>query len=146
MAEPMVAYSPTRWVDHEPDIQQGTPLNAENFNHLEGGTHQANIRTAILEQEVLQHQRIVSDMELEIGTVELKNTQQWPFNNSEVIVVFQKEKKTLNYRVHAEIKSANPNVGDILVYDKQVNGFKLAYSGSAPSATIHYFVQGGFEL
>lgn len=39
---------------------------------------------------------------------------------------------------------ANPvNVGDVVVYDKQVNGFKIAFTGSAKSVTVRCFVQGG---
>lgn len=38
----------------------------------------------------------------------------------------------------------NPvNVGDVVVYDKQVNGFKIAFTGSAKSVTVRCFVQGG---
>ena len=40
--------------------------------------------------------------------------------------------------------SDNPvNVGDVVVYDKQVNGFKIAFTGSAKSVTVRCFVQGG---
>lgn len=140
-------YFPTKWIDHEPTIGQiGTPLNAENFNHVEGGVHSNSLNIAVLRQELLQQQRISQDMELEMGTITLSNGKMWPFNNSEQIVVFQKEKKSLNYRVHVEVLGEVPNVGEIRVYGKQLNGFKLAYTGSAPSVRFQYFAQGGFVL
>ena len=36
------------------------------------------------------------------------------------------------------------NIGEVQVSDRQVNGFKLSYTGSAPSAEITYMVIGGF--
>ena len=45
---------------------------------------------------------------------------------------------------YLDCKENNPvNVGDVVVYDKQVNGFKIAFTGSAKSVTVRCFVQGG---
>lgn len=43
----------------------------------------------------------------------------------------------------AEVVTPVDNVGDIIVYDKQVNGFKVKYTGSAASVDLKLYVQGG---
>ena len=35
------------------------------------------------------------------------------------------------------------NVGEIQIYDKQLNGFKVKYDGSAESATLILRIKGG---
>ena len=34
-------------------------------------------------------------------------------------------------------------MGDVEVYDKALNGFKLRYTGSAKTVKLRYYVQGG---
>lgn len=48
-----------------------------------------------------------------------------------------------NYSVDAEIIEHTGEVGDIVVYDKMVNGFKVRYGGSAGNAKIKLVVTGG---
>ena len=79
----------------------------------------------------------------EEGDVTLTNTLAFPFNNSQVSVALEKEQEDLSYTVVAEIVSAVGNPGEVVASDKQVNGFKLAYTGSASSVVVHYFVIGG---
>lgn len=50
---------------------------------------------------------------------------------------------TLDYIVSAEIQGDTTNVGDVVIYDKQTNGFKVKYTGSTASATIKLYVHGG---
>ena len=47
------------------------------------------------------------------------------------------------YLVMTELVKSDGPVGDIEVSEKLVNGFKLAYNGSAKSATIKYIAIGG---
>ena len=42
-----------------------------------------------------------------------------------------------------EVISADGEVGNVIVTDKQLNGFKIAFTGSAKNVTIKYYVQGG---
>ena len=42
-----------------------------------------------------------------------------------------------------EVVSADGLVGDIEVYDKALNGFKIRYTGSAKNVKLRYYVQGG---
>lgn len=144
-----MSYTRIIWQDHVVDqqtgdvIQQGTPQSAKNFNNIEEGTLAANELGAVLAQQVAHNTRILADFEGEIGEVVLTNTQEYPFNDSAKTVALAKPRDTLNYRVSVEIVSANGITGDIKIYDKQVNGFKITFTGSAKSATIKYYVQGG---
>jgi len=40
-------YKPTIWQDHVEGIQDGTDMNAANFNNLEAGTLEANTLAAL---------------------------------------------------------------------------------------------------
>ena len=141
-------YNKTIWQDHVVDqngqvIQQGTPLSARNMNSIENGIFETYELGAVLIQQVMQHKRLLADLEGEIGQVTLTNTQAYPFNNSKITVALQKARDTLNYTVQTEIISANGFPGDIKISDKQLNGFKIEFTGSATSVTVKYIVRGG---
>lgn len=141
-------YNKTIWQDHVVDqngqvIQQGTPLSARNMNSIENGIFETYELGAVLTQQVMQHKRLLADLEGEVGQVTLTNTQAYPFNNSKITVALQKARDTLNYTVQTEIISANGFPGDIKISDKQLNGFKIEFTGSATSVTVKYIVRGG---
>lgn len=137
------------WVDHVVDeqgniVQQGTPLSARNLNRIEDNTWEIHEISAVLTQQVMQHKRLLADLEGEVGQVTLTNTQAYPFNNSKVTVALQKARDTLNYTVQTEIISASGGFpGDIKISDRQLNGFKIEFTGSATSVTVKYIVRGG---
>lgn len=79
----------------------------------------------------------------ETGTVTLTNTQTFPFNNSQKSVALANTQKNTKYVVIPEDVTEG-NIGEIVITDKQVNGFKIAFTGSAASATVKYTVIGGF--
>jgi len=79
----------------------------------------------------------------ENGEKSLTNTASYPFNNSQQTVALATNQKNTKYAVIAQIKTAVGNPGEVVVSDKQVNGFKLAYTGSASSAVVEYIVIGG---
>lgn len=83
----------------------------------------------------------------EDGTVTLTNTSKiFPFTTSTKSVALSKMQPNVKYAVVAEITSSAGNAGEVVVSNKQVNGFKLAFTGSATSATIHYTVIGGVNI
>nr|WP_319487231.1 hypothetical protein [uncultured Caproiciproducens sp.] len=92
-----------------------------------------------------QHTQQFQNLIVEMGTVNLANTKQYPFNDSAVSINLTTPRKNLNYMVHAEAVSSNGSVESVEVYDKQINGFKIRFSGSAASAQINYFVSGGMQ-
>lgn len=145
----MNPYNVKQWKDHIVDeatqevIQEGTPVSASNMNNMETGILGADSFASVLIQQTMQHKRNIADLEGELKEVSLTNSQEYPFNNSTITVALLKERDTLNYRVLTEVVSSNGIVGDIIVYDKAKNGFKIRYTGSAKSATIKCFIQGG---
>ncbi len=77
--------------------------------------------------------------------VTLTNTKQYPFNNSRQTVAFQSIGDSPDYLVQTEVVSSTGEVGDITISDKAVNGFNIAFTGSASSAVIRYRIYGDIE-
>lgn len=137
-------YVPTQWVDDVPGIQTGTPMSAANFNHAEGGILANDTELAVLAQQTRQHERILANLEGEINTITLSNTQAYPFNNSATTIALAMPRDTMNYRVMVEILSVTGGFAkNIIVSAKQLNGFSLAFDGSASAVTVKYYVEGG---
>jgi len=132
-------------------IQQGTPQSATNFNNAENGIQEAQVVAQILMQHHIQKVReydlglasLDAECVSEAGEITLTNTQKYPFNNSQKSVSLKKARKTLNYDVDIELVDADGCVGDFSITDKKLNGFKIAFDGSAKTVTIKYRVKGG---
>lgn len=132
-------------------IQQGTPQSATNFNNMEDGIQDGQVGEKIFLQHYLQKEReydervagLEAECVNEVGTISLTNSMKYPFNSSQKSVALKKARKTLNYDVDVEVTSASGCVGDITITDKQLNGFKIAFEGSAGAVTIKYRVKGG---
>lgn len=99
----------------------------------------------IVELLVNQHTQQLANLIVEMGTVNLVNSEQYPFNNSAVTVTLATSRKNLDYMVHAEVVSSSGSVESVEAYDKQLNGFKIGFTGSATAAQINYFVSGGMQ-
>lgn len=112
----------------------------------------------VLVQRVIQMDRIRQEDEADIqtlfqntvgetGTVTLTNSKTYPFNStvdSPTTVAIQTTRKSLNYVVDTEIVSYSGGLpGSVAVTDKQKNGFKISFDGSAKSVTIAYRIMGG---
>jgi hypothetical protein len=80
------------------------------------------------------------------GTVTLRNTKRYPFNDSSVTVALEKSMRDREYSVLTEILISSGETGDVVVTDRAVNGFKIAVTGSAKEAVIRYRVVGGEAL
>ena len=126
-------------------IQQGTPQNATNFNLMENGISNATEVAALMALSAVHHQQAIADLQGETKTVTLKNTQSYPFNNSQQSVALATERNHMDYTVDAEIVDYTGGFpGDIVISDKLLNGFKMAHTGSAKSVTVKIYVKGGF--
>jgi len=150
-------YKPTEWEDRVLDqdtgdvLVDGTPVNEVNLNNIETGTHDSHTALAVFIQYFMQFDRWVrqkvadfaAEFLNEIQEVTLTNTLTFPFNDSTQTVSLGTARKTLNYDVSWELISANGNVGDITVFDKQLNGFKIAFDGSATNVTLKLRIKGG---
>lgn len=97
-----------------------------------------------LAQQMLQNKRVLADLEGEINTITLSNSQTYPFNDSKTTVALSKSRDTLNYRVVVEtVSETGGSAGKVSVSDKALNGFKIAFDGSASSVTLKYYIEGG---
>ena len=129
------SYTPEQWLDEVKDknsdeiIQEGTPMDAEHFNHMEQGIHNNSLMLALLLENVKHTQQSVESVDGEELEVTLTNTKDFYFNNSVKTVALANMRSTLDYRVITEVQGNPVNVGDVVVYDKQVNGFKIAFTG-----------------
>lgn len=134
-------------ISHEPVegevVQQGTPQNARNFNNSEEGTFSAEVLGMEAIRTLILHQRALNGLASESGEITLTNSQKYPFNNSTVTVDLKLQMETTTYTVETDVVSSTGEVGRIVISDKQKNGFKVSYTGSATSVKIKYFVKGG---
>lgn len=161
-------YAPTSWKDHAVDpantyrivenadgtitlipagkvVQQGTNMSAVNFNNMESGIFAANL-TGL---EAMQVIRLFGDkataLEGVILEAELTNNQKYPFNNSVKTLAFDSAniRNNKDYTVIVEAEAEGGFVGDIIISDKMLNGFKIAYTGSARKVAVKCYVQEG---
>lgn len=124
-------------------IQQGTAQNARNFNSIEEGVFSGGVLGAEAMRVLLLHQRALNGLASESGEISLTNSQKYPFNNSVKTVALKQQMETTAYTVEVDVLSSAGEVGHIVISDKQLNGFKVSFTGSAKSAKIKFFVKGG---
>lgn len=149
-------------IEHKPahgqELKAGTPQSATNFNHMEGGIHDNYVAGAIFMQYIMQAHvgRFETDekrlgqhdeeFSAETGEVTLTNSNKvfFAFNNSGSTVSMKRIRKTMNYDLDIEVvEVAGGQLGEVVVYDKQLNGFKLRFTGSAKTVKVKYKIRGG---
>lgn len=131
--------------------QQGTPQDQQHFNNIEIGITDAHAAALLLVNALRQTQWNVAEVEalveqyksVEVGFAALTNSLAYPFNDSRVSIPLTLPRGSVYYEVKAEVTEFDGNVGEVIVSDRLTNGFKLAYTGSAASATVKYIVTGG---
>lgn len=139
-------YRNTQWIDEVKDqdteevIQEGTPQSAGNFNNMEHGISDAHLAAALL---IIQSGLTADQVATEEKAVTLSNSQSYPFNNSTQTIALSRVRNFTDYTVEAEITDHEGNVGEVRIFDRMLNGFKVAYDGSAKSATIKLRIKGG---
>ncbi len=136
-------YQPTSWQDDVPGIQEGTPQDEQHFNNMEGGINGGNLLGEFITEVLKKNGDALNNVGGEIIKVTLTNTQGAFFNNSVKTVALATNRDTLDYIVDCEVQGDVPNVGEVVVYYKQINGFKVKYTGSATSVTLKLNIHGG---
>lgn len=111
----------------------------DDVKNMETGIVDAHLAIGLLLNYARQN-----GWEIERGSVNLTNSESFPFNNSVQTTNLEKEFDSKDYIVLTEIESANGNAGEVEISDKLTNGFKIAFNGSAKSANVKYTVLGGF--
>lgn len=139
-------------------VQQGTNMSATNFNNMEFGIADSDLATRILtlamrdaDNRLTVNASNISaavaeytkEFAVEEKTVTLTNSLAYPFNNSVKSVSMTAARKNKNYFIEYEVTAKNGNVGEVEITDKQLNGFKVAFTGSATSVTVKLYIKGG---
>ena len=97
-----------------------------------------------VDQRLLQSERLLNDLNGISGNVTLNNSRSYPFNNSVVTVSIAKTRNNLEYSVDVDVLTETGGFAeDVIVHDKQLNGFKLKFTGSARSVNVRYKLTGG---
>ncbi|MEG1562163.1 MAG: hypothetical protein RR365_00720 [Bacteroides sp.] len=125
-------------------IQQGTPQNAANFNNIEEGVLAANHLAIEAARMAKVNSRGLDAVKGESIDITMTNSRAYPFNNSQKTISLTQKKTTNDYVVEIELISATGGgVGDFVITDKLLNGFKLAFTGAATSVVAICRVKGG---
>ncbi|GAB6100449.1 hypothetical protein JCM16358_23280 [Halanaerocella petrolearia] len=151
-------YNPIQWQDEIVDegtgevLVEGTLFDQENMNRMEAGIDLQNIANAYtitvarqarsnsLELDKWKNQR------LQEGEVEITNSNDGDyFQSSDPVALVAlpgyMQFDSPDYSVVTEIIEGDPAlIGDVMIYDKTSNGFKIKYTGSADSAKIRYIL------
>lgn len=118
-----------------------------NFEEVLKGIGDAKAAGALIVCKMMQREDDIENL-LQQATVQtvqktLTNSLKFPFNNSQVTVPLPREVSNANYVVNTEVVSHNGNIGEVIVSDKLVNGFKLAFTGSASQVVVKCVIMGG---
>lgn len=132
------------------EVQEpGTQISATNLNRMDQGIQDAKSTAIQILIALRQMGWRVEDLEKatiqETGSKVLTNSLSFPFNNSKASVALSNTRENLNYVVVIVGVTGNGNIGEVEVTDRLVNGFKLAFTGSAKSVTVQYAVIGGYN-
>lgn len=139
-------YRRTFWLDKVEDvdtheiIQEGTDQSAGHFNNAEHGISDVNLAAALI---LISSSLTAEQVATEERTLTLTNSQSYPFNDSTQTIALATARNFTDYTVEAEVLDHSGNVGDVRIFDRMLNGFKIAYDGSAKSATIKLRIKGG---
>lgn len=127
-------------------IQEGTPQNAKNFNDMEQRILAAGEVASIALIGVKMAENRVKGLTGEIIESTLTSTKEYPFNNSKKTLALATPRGTLDYTVKVEATTADTGgIGEIMVTDKQLNGFKIEHTGTAKNVSVKCYVQGGYN-
>ena len=122
--------------------------NEQDISGLEAGNEDSHLAVSLLLNFVRQIGWAQDDIlawldktnTVYVGSVTLTNSQEFPFNDSAASVSIGATLDNTYYEVQTKVTAFSGNLGEIEVFDKLTNGFKLAYTGSAASATIAWAV------
>ncbi len=132
-------YRRTIWQDQVAGVQDGTDMNAANFNNLEAGTMEA----AALAAFNAACRRYEMDEAANAKVIKISQTLTGATAQSVVIPAAATRNKT-DYFVDVEISSVTGGTcGDVVISTKQANGFMAQYKGNATSVSFIFKVSGG---
>lgn len=125
------------------DVRLATELlmNGMRLNHWENED-----RLDVHDTQIAALDRQTTELyKVDVVSKSLTNTSKFPFNSSKTSVALTNTRENTNYTVIPEITAFSGNVGEVIITEKLVNGFKAEYTGSAKSATIKFTITGGYN-
>lgn len=126
-------------------IQEGTPQNAKNFNDMEQRILAAGEVAGLAMLKVGAVESKVEGLAGEIIETTLTNSKEYPFNNSKKTLALKTPRGNLDYTVFVESSTEDAGgIGEIKITDKQLNGFKIEFTGSAKEVSVKCTIQGGY--
>lgn len=126
-------------------IQEGTPQNAKNFNDMEKRILAAGEVAGLAMLKVGAVESKVEGLAGEIIETTLTNSKEYPFNNSQKTLALKTPRENLDYTVFVESSTEDAGgIGGIKITDKQLNGFKIEFTGAAKEVSVKCTVQGGY--
>lgn len=125
-------------------LVQGTPMNATNFTIMDYAALEAMLMSSDAARMVRLLNGSVNGLIGEKIAIKLNNNQPYPHNNSKATIKIPTPRNTMDYTIAYEVESVTGGaVGEIVITDKLLNGFKVAYTGSAKSVAVNFYVRGG---
>lgn len=126
-------------------IQEGTPQNAKNFNDLEERVLASGEVANLAFLKVNMAENRIAGLTGEIVEATLTNSKEYPFNNSKKTLALKTPRGNLDYTVVVEASTTDAGgIGEIKITDKQLNGFKIEFTGTAKTVSVKCTVQGGY--
>jgi len=108
------------------------------------GIFEANEMADFLAIQIMQNKRKLETVKGENSKVKMLNSQTYPFNSSGSTVALAVPRDTTDYFVTVEVlDEVGGSAGNVTVYNKLANGFKIKFDGSAKEVTVRYNVTGG---
>lgn len=137
--------------------QVGTPQNAANFNNLESGTLENSLVLAEHTRALIVQQQRTADLAGEYIEFSMsRGNVKYPAPVQAGTVALLSRRNNCGYDVACRIVSvtlagnggtlqgdAAGVVGNVVITEKLLNGFKVAYTGSAQQVRVEFIITGG---
>lgn len=124
--------------------QQGTPQNATNFKTMDLAAFEAMLMASENSRKLRQVEDSLGGSVGVLVQKTLTNTMEYPHNSSKDSVQIPASRNTKDYTVQCEAVSVEGGaVGDFEISEKLLNGFKIAFTGSAKKVVVNCYIRGG---
>ena len=121
------------------NFQDGQILTGEAMDDIDSAVYDLD------ENDTLQDTKLAKLLSVESATKALTNSLEYPFNNSKASVALTNTRDNLYYQVEIiSVTATGGPAGEILITDRQTNGFKMEFTGSATAVSVTYAVTGGY--
>lgn len=138
-------YKRTIWQDHVEGIQEGTDMNAANFNNLEAGTMEANALAAFNAEFSRYDHDITKNNEVIVLEANNTDPETGYTDHFYVAIPANATRNNVNYRVVIEV-THQENISDnlhVAIGGKQVNGFYVYCHNNMGLVEMKFYVSGG---